>query len=42
MLNDRDTQLDAKENAYGQQGIWRRVYDLMKCDLAICHLGPYY
>lgn len=41
MLNDRDAQLDAEENACGQQAIWRRVYDLMKCDSASCHLGPY-
>lgn len=30
-----------EENACGQQAIWRRVYDLMKCDSAACHLGPY-
>jgi hypothetical protein len=41
MLNERDAQLDAEENACGQQAIWRRVYDLMKCDSAACHLGPY-
>ncbi|KAJ5471950.1 hypothetical protein N7539_008519 [Penicillium diatomitis] len=41
MLEDRDAQLDAEENACGQQAIWRRVYDLMKCDSAACHLGPY-
>ncbi|KAJ5828207.1 uncharacterized protein N7525_006460 [Penicillium rubens] len=41
MLGDRDAQLDAEENACGQQSIWRRVYDLMKCDSAACHLGPY-
>ncbi|KAJ5675726.1 hypothetical protein N7462_008623 [Penicillium macrosclerotiorum] len=41
MLDDRDVQLDAEENAYGQQAIWRHVYDLMKCDYSACHLGPY-
>lgn len=41
MLDDRDAQLDAEENACGQQAVWRRVYDLMKCDSAACHLGPY-
>ncbi|OQE10095.1 hypothetical protein PENFLA_c094G07593 [Penicillium flavigenum] len=41
MLDDRDAQLDAEENACGQQSIWRRVYDLMKCGSAACHLGPY-
>ncbi|KAJ5346176.1 hypothetical protein N7452_004180 [Penicillium brevicompactum] len=41
MLDDRDAQLDAEGNACGQQAIWRRVYDLMKCDSAACHLGPY-
>lgn len=41
MLDDRDAQLDAEENACGQQAIWRHVYDLMKCDSAACHLGPY-
>ncbi|KAJ5982083.1 hypothetical protein N7451_012183 [Penicillium sp. IBT 35674x] len=41
MLDDRDAQLDAEENACGQLSIWRRVYDLMKCDSAACHLGPY-
>lgn len=41
MLNDQNAQLDAEENACGQQAIWRRVYDLMKCDSAACHLGPY-
>ncbi|CAG8198344.1 unnamed protein product [Penicillium salamii] len=41
MLNDRDAQLDAEEHACGQQAIWRHVYDLMKCDSAACHLGPY-
>lgn len=41
MLDDRNAQLDAEENACGQQAIWRRVYDLMKCDSPACHLGPY-
>lgn len=41
MLEDRDAQLDAEENSCGQQAIWRHVYDLMKCDSAACHLGPY-
>ncbi|CAG7991488.1 unnamed protein product, partial [Penicillium salamii] len=41
MLDDRDAQLDAEENACGQQAIWRRVYDLMKCDSSAYHLGPY-
>lgn len=41
MLDDRDAQLDTKENACGQQAIWRRVYNLMKCDSAAYHLGPY-
>ncbi|KAI2791663.1 hypothetical protein POX_c04529 [Penicillium oxalicum] len=41
MLDDRDAQLDAEENSCGQQSIWRRVYNLMKCASASCHLGPY-
>lgn len=41
MLDDRDAQLDAEENACGQQAVWRHVYDLMKCDSSACHLGPY-
>ncbi|CRL31538.1 unnamed protein product [Penicillium camemberti] len=41
MLGDRDAQLDAEESSCGQQSIWRHVYDLMKCDSAACHLGPY-
>ncbi|CAI7587822.1 unnamed protein product [Penicillium manginii] len=41
MLDDRGAQLDAEENACGQQAIWRHVYDLMKCDSSACHLGPY-
>ncbi|KAJ9482780.1 hypothetical protein PENNAL_c0137G11045 [Penicillium nalgiovense] len=41
MLGDRDAQLDAEESSYGQQSIWRHVYDLMKYDSAACHLGPY-
>lgn len=41
MLVDRDAQLDAEENACGQQAVWRRVYDLMKCHSSTCHLGPY-
>lgn len=41
MLQDRDAQLDAEENACGQQAIRRHVYDLMKCDSTACHLGPY-
>jgi len=41
MLDDRDAQLDAEENACGQQAIWRHDYDLMKCDSSACHLGPY-
>lgn len=39
MLDDRDAQLDAKENACGQQAIWRHIYDPMKCDSPACHLG---
>lgn len=41
MLDDRDAQLDAEENACGEHPIWRRVYALMKCDSSACHLGPY-
>jgi hypothetical protein len=41
MLDDRDAQLDAEEDACGQQAIRRHVYDLMKCDSVACHLGPY-
>lgn len=41
MLDDRDAQLDAEENACSQQAVWRHVYDLMKFDSTACHLGPY-
>lgn len=41
MLDDRDAQLDAEENACGEHPIWRRVYAMMKCDSSACHLGPY-
>lgn len=41
MLDNRDDQLDAEENALGQKAIWCHVYDLMKCGSSTCHLGPY-
>lgn len=40
MLDDRDAQLDAEENECGQQSIWRRVYDLMKCGSAVTTWVP--
>lgn len=41
MLDERDAQLDTEENACGQQAVWRRVYNLMRCPAPLCHLGPY-
>lgn len=41
MLEERDAQLDAEENTCGPQVVWRRVYNLMKCAMPSCHLGPY-
>lgn len=41
MLDERDKQLDAEENASGQQSIWRGVYNLMRCPSPSCHLGPH-
>ena len=35
MLNERDAQLDAEENASGEESVWRSVYNLT------CHLGQY-
>jgi hypothetical protein len=41
MLNERDAQLDAEENASGQKSVWRSVYNLMRCPSSSCHLGPH-
>jgi hypothetical protein len=41
MLNKRDVQLDAEENASGQESVWRSVYNLMRCPSSSCHLGPH-
>lgn len=34
-------QLDAEEDASGQQSAWRGVYNLMRCPGSPCHLGPH-
>jgi hypothetical protein len=36
MLNERDAQLDAEENATGQESVWRGVYNLMRCPSSLC------
>lgn len=41
MLDERDAQLDAEQEASGQRPVWRSVYNLMRCDSSSCHLGPY-
>ena len=41
MLIKRDAQLDAEENASGQESVWRSVYNLMRCPSSLCHLGPH-
>lgn len=41
MLNERDAQLDAEENASGEESVWRSVYNLMRCPSSSCHLGRY-
>jgi hypothetical protein len=41
MLNEREAQLDAEENASGQESVWRSVYNLMRCPSPSCHLGPH-
>ncbi|KAJ5092277.1 hypothetical protein NUU61_007147 [Penicillium alfredii] len=41
MLDERDAQLDAEEDASGQKPIWRSVYNLMRCALSTCSFGPY-
>ncbi|KAJ5301622.1 hypothetical protein N7508_006485 [Penicillium antarcticum] len=41
MLNERDAQLDAEENASGEESVWRSIYNLMRCPSSSCHLGRY-
>ena len=41
MLDERDAQLDAEQDASNLRPIWRRVYNMMQCDSSSCHLGPY-
>lgn len=41
MLDERDAQLDAEQEASGQKPIWRSVYNLMRCASSTCQLGPY-
>ena len=41
MLEERDAQLDAEQNASGLKPIWRSVYNLMRCPSSSCHLSPY-
>ena len=41
MLAERDTQLEAEEAASGQPSIWSKVYELMRCPVKSCNLGPY-
>jgi len=41
MLNERDAQLDAEENASGEESVWWSVYNLMYCPSSSCHLGRY-
>lgn len=41
MLGERDAQLDAEEHSSGEKMIWRRVYNLMRCDSSTCQHGPH-
>ena len=41
MLGERAMQIDAEEETSGQPSIWREVYNLMRCPLPSCHLGPH-
>ena len=41
MLDERDAQLDAEQDASGEKPIWRSVYNLMRCASSTCSLGPY-
>jgi hypothetical protein len=41
MLEERDAQLDAEQDASGQKPTWRSVYNLMRCDSTTCPSGPY-
>jgi hypothetical protein len=41
MLAERDTQLDAEEVASGQPSIWSTVYELMRCKVPSCNMGPH-
>jgi hypothetical protein len=41
MLEERDAQLDAEQDASGQKPTWRSVYNLMRCDSTACSSGPY-
>ena len=42
MLTERDTQLGAEEATSGQPSIWSKVYELMRCPVKSCNLGPHY
>lgn len=41
MLEERDAQLDAEQEASGQKPTWRSVYNQMRCDSTTCPSGPY-
>jgi hypothetical protein len=41
MLEDRNAQLDAEQDASGQKLTWRSVYNLMRCDSTTCPSGSY-
>jgi hypothetical protein len=40
MLAERDTQLDIEASS-GQPPIWSKVYELMRCQVPSCNLGPH-
>jgi len=40
-LHQRETQLDAEEEATGQPSITKRVYEVLRCPGAPCNLGPH-
>ncbi|KFY31447.1 hypothetical protein V493_01098 [Pseudogymnoascus sp. VKM F-4281 (FW-2241)] len=41
MLTERDTQLDVEEASSGRPSIWSNVYELMRCQVLSCNLGPH-
>lgn len=41
MLEEREAQLDAEQDASGHKPTWRSVYNLMRCDSTTCPSGPY-